>query len=150
VDPAQRTSETPCPKRNIQLVVFASRAKTFSLEKNKMQVGDLVTLSTAGKKIRRVADQHRRFFWGPNSGYYVMCEEDRKRFYNYWQDNQMVGLVTKIVEKDSRPQYDWEKKRHVYKTSTSYEIAWQANPKVLAMTTHSRGHLKFVKRHKGK
>ena len=90
-----------------------------------MNIGDLVTLSSAGKSIRRVADQHKRFFRGPNSTYYGLCDEDRKRFLDYWQRD-----------------------RYVYRTSTVYEIAWQANPKAMATTKHSRGHLKFVKKRK--
>ena len=113
-----------------------------------MNIGDLVTLSSAGKNIQRVGDQHKRFFHGPNSTYYRLCDDDRKRFLDYWNKDQMVGLVTKVVQRQGRPQYDWEKERYVYKTSTQYEIAWQANPKAMATTKHSRGHLKFIKKRK--
>tara|TARA_Y100000296_G_scaffold68983_1_gene82472 strand:- start:775 stop:1125 length:351 start_codon:yes stop_codon:yes gene_type:complete len=113
-----------------------------------MNIGDLVTLSSAGKSIQRVTDQHKRFFRGPNSTYYGLCDEDRERFLDYWQKDQMVGLVTKVVQREGRGQYDWEAERYVYRTSTVYEIAWQANPEAMATSKHSRGHLKFVKKRK--
>ena len=115
-----------------------------------MKVGDLVTLSSAGKGIRRVTDQHKRFFRGPQSTYYGLCPEDRERFGKYWAANKMVGLVTAVEERQGRGQYDWDKKQYVYAKSVFYRIAWQANPTALATTKHSRGHLKFVKKHKGK
>jgi len=113
-----------------------------------LNIGDLVTLSSAGKNIQRVTDQHKRFFRGPNSTYYGLCDDDFERFSDYWGKEQMVGLVTKVVQRQGRGQYDWDKERYVYKTNTMYEVAWQANPKAMATTKHSRGHLKFVKKHK--
>lgn len=115
-----------------------------------MNIGDLVTLSSAGKNIQRVTDQHKRFFQGPGSRYYSLCADDFKRFSDYWQKDQMVGLVTKVIQRQGRAQYDWEKEQYVYKTSTLYEVAWQANPRTMETTKHSRGHLKYVKKHKGK
>ena len=114
-----------------------------------MNVGDLVTLSAVGKDTKHVIDTHKRFFRGPGSTYYGLCPEDRERFGKYWE-NKIVGLVTAVAEHRGRGQWDWQEERYVYKASMSYEVAWQANPKALATTKHSRSHLKFVKKHKKK
>ena len=115
-----------------------------------MNVGDLVTLSTAGKKIQSVTDQHKRFFRGPESTYYGLCKKDRERFDKYWKANKIVGLVLAVEELQGRGQYDWHQEKYVYSKIVSYRIAWQANPEALATTRHSRSHLKFVKKHKKK
>ena len=114
-----------------------------------MNVGDLVTLSAVGKDTNRVTDQHKRFFRGPKSTYYGLGDEDNRRFQDYWQNDKMVGLVTAIVEMSGRYQYDWEREEYATVKRMAYQVAWQANPKALTEPTrHSRGHLKFVKKHK--
>ena len=150
VGAAQRSFATGPPRKNFPSAVFVNTVKTFCLERSKMQVGDLVTLSAAGKGIRRVADEHKRFFRGTASSYYGLCADDLDRFLDYWQNDRVVGLVTAVVESAGRYQYDWDKKQYISTKSMNYHIAWQANPKALATTKHSRGHLKFVKKHKGK
>ena len=115
-----------------------------------MNVGDLVTLSSVGKDTQHVIDKHKKFFRGPNSGYYGLCGEDLDRFHDYWQNGRVVGLVTAVVESAGRHQYDWQERRYISTKSVAYEIAWQANPKAMTATRHMRSHLKFVKKHKKK
>jgi hypothetical protein len=115
-----------------------------------MNVGDLVTLSSVGKDTQHVIDKHKKFFRGPGSTYYGLCADDLDRFYDYWQNDRVVGLVTAVVEREGRGQYDWDKRKYVYATSVAYEVAWQANPEGMTSTRHMRGHLKFVKKCKKK
>jgi len=115
-----------------------------------MQVGDLVTLSAVGKDTKHIIDTHKRFFRGPGSTYYGLCADDLDRFLNYWANDKVVGLVTALVERDGRAQWDFELKQWTRAKKMVYSIAWQANPKGMTSTLCSRNHLKFVKKHKGK
>ena len=114
-----------------------------------MDVGDLVTLSSAGRKIDRIITEHKRFFRGPDSNYYGLCSEDKKRFNNYW-DGSVVGLITKIYREPIN-RYDYEAGAYVQdREKVTYYVAWQANPKGMVALRQTRGHLKFVKRGKKK
>ena len=113
-----------------------------------MKVGDLVTLSAAGKKIQDVERKHASFFRGPGSSYWNLTPQDHKRFKSYWTNDRMVGLVTRVTERTGRTTYDWDRKMYVSTTGVSYFVAWQMNPKPLAETMHTRGHLKFAARGK--
>ncbi len=115
-----------------------------------MKVGDLVTLSAAGKKVQDVEHRHRTFFKGPHSSYWSLCPDDHKRFKSYWNNNKMVGLVTEVRKGAGRVRWNQEERRYETGTSYTFYIAWQANPKPMATTRHSRSHLKFVSRKKGK
>ena len=117
-----------------------------------MNVGDLVTLSSAGRKIDRVLMQHKQYFRGPESSYYGLCSEDKKRFNEYWDSGKVVGLVTRIWRNPIQ-RYCWERGSYVNdgdKEKVIYYVAWQANPRPLRTEEHPRGHLKFVKRAKKK
>ncbi len=114
-----------------------------------MDVGDLVTLSAAGRKIDRIVTEHKRFFRGPDSSYYGLCSEDSKRFNSYW-GGSVVGLITKVYREPIN-RYDYLEGGYVQDSErVSYWVAWQANPKGMAALRQTRGHLKFVKRGKKK
>ena len=111
-----------------------------------MDVGDLVTLSSAARKVDRIILEHKRFFRGPDSSYYGLCSEDKKRFNEYWGNEKMVGLITKIYREPIN-RYDYEAGGYVQESErVTYYVAWQANPKGMATLRQTRGHLKFVKR----
>ena len=115
-----------------------------------MNVGDLVTLSAAGQKIDRIIDEHKRYFRGAESSYYRLHGDDQKRFVEYWDNNKMVGLITKL-RRNPIERYDYERSQYVRDgEKVTYYVAWQANPKPMACESHTRGHLKFVKRGKKK
>ena len=116
-----------------------------------MKVGDLVTLSAAGRKTQDVEARHKRFFVGPKSNYWNLAAEDTDRFHIYWDGvGKIVGLITKITNRHGRTRWDSDVGQYVTDTNTDYWVAWQANPKPLSATQHRRGHLKFVKKHKKK
>tara|TARA_R110000824_G_scaffold17826_1_gene71556 strand:+ start:1601 stop:1948 length:348 start_codon:yes stop_codon:yes gene_type:complete len=115
-----------------------------------MNVGDLVTLSAVGKDTKHIIDTHKRFFRGPGSTYYGLCADDLDRFLDYWQNDNVIGLVTAASERDGRAQWDYELKAWVSAKKMAYSIAWQANPKGMTSTLCSRNHLKFVKKQKKK
>ena len=115
-----------------------------------MDVGDLVTLSAAGQKIDRIIGEHKRYFRGPSSNYYSLHGDDQKRFVEYWDNDKMVGLITQI-RRNPIERYDYEQGQYVPDgEKVYYYVAWQANPKPLGSETHTRGHLKFIKRTKKK
>ncbi|MBO67312.1 MAG: hypothetical protein CL398_03280 [Acidiferrobacteraceae bacterium] len=117
-----------------------------------MNVGDLVTLSAAGKKTDKVIAQHKQYFRGPESSYYGLCSEDKKRFNEYWENDKVVGLITNIWRNPIK-RYCWQSQEYIQdgdREKVIYYVAWQANPRPMRTDQHPRSHLKFVKRGKKK
>ena len=115
-----------------------------------MDVGDLVTLSAAGQKIDRIIGEQKRYFRGPESGYYALHGDDHKRFMEYWDNNKMVGLVTQVY-REPLTEFSYAEEAYVScGERVTYYVAWQANPKPLGVERHTRSHLKFIKRGKKK
>jgi len=116
-----------------------------------MKVGDLVTLSASGRKTDKIYEGHKKYFQGPHSHYYTLCEEDRQKFMAYWENpkagQRVIGLVTRVEEKRDQ-YYSYEDGGWMPSDTVKlrFHVAWQANPKALATMEHIRGHLKFIKR----
>ena len=75
-----------------------------------MQVGDLVTLSAAGKKIEEIRLTHRRWFKANASKYGRMTKAEQISWLDYWENDKMLGMIQR-VEKKYRRLWNYEEGR---------------------------------------
>ena len=116
-----------------------------------MQVGDLVTLSAAGKKIEEIRLTHRRWFKANASKYGRMTKAEQISWLDYWENDKMLGMIQR-VEKKYRRLWNYEQGRWEVPEDTEklgippkvfYYVRWFANGRN-KQTKQLRQHIKYV------